>query len=207
MFKFDNFCVYLSMPGEGEKGATFAAEIILHLARLAHGDGHACGLTGAQWSALRYFSRANESSRTLLAFADFHVTTRGTASQTVTKLVKKGLLTRNPCERDARSSQIILTAEGRAVCANDPFGELAQEIENLSQGQLVELLKSLQQVMGRVVEDRQRRGFGMCSTCRHLGLCVEEEEDGALHVCLLTGLPLQSSEFDRLCMSYKPDAA
>ena len=68
------------------------AELILHLGRIASGDGLVGGLTPVQWTGLRYFARANRFSRTPSAFAAFHGTTRGTASQTVKGLVADGYL-------------------------------------------------------------------------------------------------------------------
>ena len=62
------------------------AELAAHLGRIAYGEGSEGsveGLTPAQRTALRYFSKANRFSRTVSAFAEFHATTRGTASQTV----------------------------------------------------------------------------------------------------------------------------
>ena len=68
------------------------AELVVQLGRITHGHGYTEGLTPAQWSALRYLSRANRFSRTVSAFAEFHATTRGTASQTVKCLVAQGYL-------------------------------------------------------------------------------------------------------------------
>ena len=48
------------------------AELIVHLGRIAQGDGFVAGLTPAQWTALRYFASANRFSRTPSAFAEFH---------------------------------------------------------------------------------------------------------------------------------------
>jgi hypothetical protein len=59
------------MPGERT-----VAEMVVHLGRRVCRDGD---LTAAQWRALRYVSRANRFSRTISAFAEFHLTTKGTA--------------------------------------------------------------------------------------------------------------------------------
>ncbi|MCP5093844.1 MAG: MarR family transcriptional regulator [Gammaproteobacteria bacterium] len=193
------------MSNRSETGAAIAAEIILHLARLAHGEGHACGLTSAQWAALRYFARANRSSRTLLAFADYHVTTRGTASQTVTNLVNKGLLTRKPSQQDGRSSTIDLTAKGRSLCEDDPVEELARAIAKLRPDFLKGLLASLDNVLERIVVDGNRRLFGTCPSCSHIIECASQDGRGRGHICHRTGLPLRSSEIDQLCVFYEPD--
>jgi len=85
------------------------AELVVQLGRIAHGYGYTEGLTPAQWSALRYLSRANRFSRTVSAFAEFHATTRGTASQTVKCLVARGYLSRTRSPRDGRSARLQVT--------------------------------------------------------------------------------------------------
>src|SRR5262249_11418773 len=75
---------YYLTPRSGDRKMSerAIAESIVHLGHIAQGDGFVAGRTPAQWTALRYFARANRFSRTPSAFAEFHGTTRGTASQT-----------------------------------------------------------------------------------------------------------------------------
>ena len=96
------------------------AELIFHLGRMSTGDGLVEGLTAAQWSALRYFDQANRFSRTPSAFAAFHATTRGTASQTIKSLEAQGYLTRMRSEHDRRSVRLGLTDKAKGSLANDP---------------------------------------------------------------------------------------
>ena len=67
------------------------------------------GLSNAQWVALRFFQGFNRFSRTLTGFSSFHSTTRASASQTISSLVRKGYLVRKPDERDGRRVQFDLT--------------------------------------------------------------------------------------------------
>ena len=67
------------VPSASPPSASHVAEQIVHLARLVHGGASDQCLTPAQWTALRYFARANRFSRTPSAFSEFHATTRGTA--------------------------------------------------------------------------------------------------------------------------------
>ena len=94
------------MAQRREIGARAAADLVLRLGRAALGEGFVEALTSAQWTALRYFSRANRFSRTVSAFAEFHATTRGTASQTVKGLIKQGYLARIPSDTDGRSARV-----------------------------------------------------------------------------------------------------
>ena len=191
------------MADSRDVDAGYTAEIIVHLSRLAHGDGLPGGLTASQWAALRYFSQANRSSRTLAAFADYQVTTRGTASQTITTLVEKGLLVRKESRIDRRSAQIDLTSEGRAFCESDRFNELVYAISELADDLRIDVLAALEGVMERIAENRRRRRFGTCESCGHLSVCIDHPAGETGHVCCLTGLPLNRSELDELCINYQ----
>jgi len=103
------------------------AELVLHLGHIASGEGLVEGLTAAQWAVLRYFARANRFSRTPSAFAAFHGTTRGTASQTIKNLETQGYLTRMRSEADRRSVRLVLTDKARAILVNDLFERRAME--------------------------------------------------------------------------------
>ena len=81
--------------------------------------------------ALRYFSRANRFSRTVSAFAEFHATTRGTASQTVKGLIKQGYLARIPSDTDGRSARVNMTDNAKAILARDPFEVVVDAAEAL----------------------------------------------------------------------------
>ena len=85
---------YPAMAGPVDVSSRTVAELVVQLGCLARGDGFVADLTLAQWTALRYFSRVNRFSRTVSAFAEFHGTTRGTASQTIKSLVQNDYLTR-----------------------------------------------------------------------------------------------------------------
>ncbi|MEE8227707.1 MAG: MarR family winged helix-turn-helix transcriptional regulator, partial [Kiloniellales bacterium] len=85
---------YPAMAAPVDVSAQTVAELVVQLGCLARGDGFVANLTVAQWAALRYFSSVNRFSRTVSAFAEFHGTTRGTASQTIKSLVQNDYLTR-----------------------------------------------------------------------------------------------------------------
>ncbi len=85
---------YPAMAAPSDISSRTVAELVVQLGCLARGDGFVGDLTLAQWTALRYFSRVNRFSRTVSTFAEFHGTTRGTASQTIKSLVQNDYLTR-----------------------------------------------------------------------------------------------------------------
>ena len=186
--------------------ATKAAEMMAHLGRLAHGEGFVCGLTAAQWTAMRYFARANRFSRTVSAFANYHATTRGTASQTIKSLVSQGYLTRTRLESDGRSVRFDLTEAGRVLYGNDPFEDLVCAIAELPQGLQSKLLTALERVMGRMARERQKRPFGTCPLCGHLDECVYRKDEVIKYLCRLENEPIEPSELEDICINFEPGA-
>lgn len=179
------------------------AELIEQLGRAATGEAFAAGLNPAQWAALRYFSRANRFSRTVGAFARFHGTTRGTTSQTVKALVRKGYLERHPVGGDRRSFRLDLTGKARRCLPEDPFLELVAVARALSPAQRAALAEGLEAMLDEVLRGRGRLRFGICALCRHLrieGCC---REAAGPHECGLLGEPLSEEETAELCVNFE----
>ncbi|MFO7858385.1 MAG: MarR family winged helix-turn-helix transcriptional regulator [Ectothiorhodospiraceae bacterium] len=179
------------------------ADLLLHLAYRATGAGHQPSLSSAQWSALRFFARANRLSRTPSAFARFHGTTRGTASQTVKALVRMGYLERRPGERDRRRSELHLTAAGNAALENDPAEALVQAIGSLPVSQRQGLETAIRQLNG-ILDAADDGTFGSCGEC-----CYLEDAGCGEAACALTGETLDAGDKERLCCAFvaAPDSA
>ncbi|PWC42079.1 MarR family winged helix-turn-helix transcriptional regulator [Azospirillum sp. TSO22-1] len=131
------------------------AEVMMHIGHIADSLGYSRGLKPSQWTALRYFASANPSQRTVSAFADFHATTRGAASQTVEVLVSKGLLTRVPVPEDRRVVQLHPTDEALALLQHDPLQEFSAVIAGLEQDDQFHLAETLSRVLRGLLMKRQ----------------------------------------------------
>ena len=185
----------------GESGV---AELVAQLGRIAHGEGFVGGLTPAQWSVLRYFSRANRFSRTVSAFAEFHGTTRGTASQTVKSLVNRGCLIRTRSRHDGRSVRLDLTEKGKKALADDPFVILIRAARTLSPTAHSRVERALQRMVRHVAQEYGRCPFGTCPSCLYLrgdGSCVEGRPP---YECGFLDEPLEEAELDLVCVNFKP---
>lgn len=180
-----------------DPGAALGAEIIIHLGRLAQSGGDS-RLTPAQWTALRYFARANRLSRTPSAFSAFHATTRGTASQTVKSLVALGLLVGQRSAEDGRSTRFDLTAAGRARLRNDPLRALTAVLDRLAPADRSHLLGALQAITAQLAAEQSAPRFGTCTDCSH---CDAETERA---FCRCAETLLLASEMDALCVSFAP---
>lgn len=136
------------MPGSASQRHAIAAhaiaELIEQLSRVtARGD--RSRLNPAQWAALRYVDRVNESARQIGAFAEFNRTTPSSASQTFTTLEKRGLVTKERGD-DSRRRTLVLTAAGRAMLAHDPLAALAHAVATLPERELSTLAEILESV-------------------------------------------------------------
>ena len=183
------------------------AELIVHLGRVSSGDGVVGELTSGQWAVLRYFARANRFSRTPSAFAAFHGTTRGTASQAIKSLVALGLLKQTRSEADGRSVRLDLTDNASAIVAGDPIEVLVRAADALPPGIRNDFSRSLHRMLGRVASETGKPAFGTCEGCAHFqdgGCC----QDGSpTYTCGLLNEPLVQQELNELCINFRSDRA
>lgn len=185
-------------------GGRATGELLLRLSRAAIGEGFVEALTSAQWMALRFFARANRFSRTVSAFAEFHATTRGTASQTVKGLVDQGFLTRTTSDTDGRSAHVDLTDKAKAILVRDPFEVMVAAAEALPTHLRAQLVKGLGRMLVHVVRQRNRPCFGTCSYCAHLRRDGGCETPRRPYWCGLLNEPLSSEETEQICVSFAP---
>ena len=178
------------------------AELVLHLGRIASGEALVEGLTPVQWAGLRYFARANRFSRTPSAFAAFHGTTRGTASQTIKNLEAQGYLTRMRSEADRRSVHLVLTEKARAILGNDLFESLVRAADTLPPGVRGQFANALQRMLGQVALERGKPTFGSCASCTHLEGDDCNREGEAPYACGFSSELLLREELDGVCINF-----
>jgi len=178
------------------------AELVFHLGRIATGEGLVEGLTAAQWAALRYFAQANRFSQTPSAFAAFHGTTRGTATQTIKSIEALGYLSRMRSEDDRRSVRLVLTEKARGILANDPLESLVRATDSLPPSVRGHFANTLQRMLGQVTQERGKPPFGTCTSCQHLESDGCKREGHAPYECGLTSEPLLLEELDGICINF-----
>lgn len=106
------------------------------------------GLNPAQWAALRYIAQSpvEREIPTISGFARLRLTTPSSASQTVSSLVRMGLVTRASAA-DRRQRPLRLTAQGETLLKRDPLRHLASMVAGISSESLVEFSGVLDVVM------------------------------------------------------------
>lgn len=115
------------------------------------------GLNPAQWAALRYFAHTAPETSGVMGFARHHGTTKGTASQTIAALEKKGFVARHRNQDDRRAFHLHLTAAGHNVLADDPLRELATAITALPNEQHIVMAEALERMLRLLLARRVAR--------------------------------------------------
>ncbi len=191
------------MPAKQNLSKYALAELVAQLGRMTYGESFANGLTPAQWMALRYFSRANRFSRTMSAFAEFHATTRGTASQTIKSLVQSGYLTRKRSKTDGRSVHFNLTYKSKKMLSDDPFEALVDAAGALSKSEYRTVAHSLERMLCKLAQQEGKCLFGMCTNCKYFQKdnCYQKGE--LVYICTLMNEPLEETEIKQLCVKFQ----
>jgi DNA-binding MarR family transcriptional regulator len=195
---------YPAMAAASDVSARTVAELVVQLGCLARGGGFVAELTLAQWAALRYFSRANRFSRTVSAFAEFHGTTRGTASQTIKSLVQNDYLTRKRSKIDGRSVDFTLTYNSKKLLAEDPFEALVLAASALSNSASHTIARSLERMLHNMAQQQGKCHFGMCPNCKYFqedGCYMNQKSD---YYCTWMDEPLKETETQQLCVNFLP---
>ncbi len=192
------------MSAKRETSKCAIAELVSQLGRMTYRESFSNGLTPAQWTALRYFSRANRFSRTMSAFAEFHATTRGTASQTIKNLAQRGYLTRTRSKTDGRSVHFNLSNKSKKILSKDPFEALVGAAGALSKSEYHTVARCLERILNNLAQQGGKYLFGMCTNCMYFQKDNHSQKSKSVYICTLMNEPLEETEIEQLCVSFKP---
>ena len=111
-----------------------------------------------QWAALRYYARAGRLTRTVAGLARFLGITKGPASRTTNRLVRRGYLSAEVNDADRRAPLISLTEEGRQALDDDPILRLAESIGRLTKEEKAAFASGLESVFETMLPDKREDG-------------------------------------------------
>ena len=148
-------------------------------------------LNPTQMAALGYLARANRFSRSPSQVADYLSTTRGTVSQTLKVLVKKGFVSEKTAETDKRALVFSLTEKGAQVL--EARTEFLDVLVAMGDADKDGLQRGVKELLSRLLERRQGRSFGLCKSCKH------HQAKGDKMWCGLLEVPLTASEETQIC--------
>ena len=181
-----------------DSAPTRIAALIERIGRFSRAR-EAATLPPAQWEALRFIARANSFSRQPSAVAAWLATTRGTASQTLMALERKGLIRKARHPSDGRVTRLEATPAGLALLEEDPMRGLVAAIARLPPLYAAALSQSLAHIAGDLAPEGARPVFAGCAGCRHL------ETRGEARRCRNFAADLTGEETILACVAHSSD--
>ena len=169
--------------------------LINRLARLDSAESWSADINPAQRAALEYLRDANRFSRSPSHVAEFLGTTRGTMSQTLKALSRKGYVLEERSESDKRSISYALSEHGAALLsAQNPISTTFDDLDAKTSQDLEAVLRLS---LRNIVEANAGKSFGLCKTCD-----FHESENGKPFCALLT-LPLTAGDAEKICVEHQ----
>lgn len=148
---------------------------------------------------LDYLANCSSHSDTPLAVAEYLGLTKGTVSQSISVLERKGYLHKTPDSHDGRVIHLSLSVMGRQLLAElKPMNIFAQAEQMLSNQRVNTVGEALNAVLLALQEASQVKSFGVCSSCTHF---IEQENH---HHCTLAQIPVSQDDADRICRHHQP---
>jgi DNA-binding MarR family transcriptional regulator len=174
------------------------------IARLMRAREHEGDLNPAQWEALRYLNRANRFSNSPGALTRYLSATKGTISQTLIALERKGLIAKAAREGEKRSLTLSLTTKGHEMLARDPWRALAKTIDDIGGKTRRRLFKGLRETLGVELKRSSEASFGNCTSCRFFREKGRDGQPHGPHLCMYFSQPLTARETVQICIAHEP---
>ena len=174
------------------------------LCRIMRAAEHDEGLNPAQWESLRFLGRANRFSNSPGALTRYLGATKGTVSQTLMALERKGFVTKSSRPGVKRSIVLTLTAKGEKALAGDPWSNLAKIAEELGGKTRKRLAKGLQEILAGALRKGGYRRFGSCPDCRFFREKGRQNDPSGPHLCMLFDASIAASETRQICVGFEP---
>lgn len=154
-------------------------------------------LQSVHLQVLDYLSRCNKYSDTPAALTNYLGMTRGTVSQTLLLLEKKGYLKKTTDTGDRRVIHLSLLPEGNAMLAQARPSELFIQAANLlNKDELTRYDEALVNMLSALQKSNKSHSFGICETCQFF----TELPDG--YLCGLTKEQLTEEDSRKICQEH-----
>ena len=149
--------------------------------------------------ALIYLSKANRYSNTPQALADYLGLTKGTVSQTLLLLDRRGLIERFEDDIDRRVVRLRLSSAGEQLLAeSQPALAWQNATRNISPNRIRNATSALREALVTLQVDNEAAVFGVCSTC---SWCQKLSQ--RIYRCGQMGDRLSGPETRKLCRVYR----
>jgi MarR family transcriptional repressor of emrRAB len=150
--------------------------------------------------ALLYLYKANRYSNTPQALANYLGITKGTASQSLMLLDRRGLIERYEDDVDRRVVRLRLSNTGEQfLYESQPAQQWQQATRNISPNRVRNAVSALREALMTLQEDNEGTQFGTCPGCEHF-----ERLSARASRCGLMGDRLSGPDTRRICWLYVP---
>jgi len=161
--------------------------------------GGAFGLQPVHLQALDYLSRCNRYSDTPAAVTDYLGATKGTVSQSLQVLERKGFIDKTTDTRDRRVQHLTVSEHGRRALAEIlPPPVFREALAHVSEGDHTEAVGLLTHLLTELQRSNLSKTFGVCNSCGFF------RSDGQSHHCGLTRETLSDSDIEKICREHEP---
>lgn len=159
------------------------------------------GLQAVHFQVLNYLSRCNKYSNTPAAVANYLGMTRGTVSQSLIILEKKGLITKIQDQKDRRVVHLHLLPDGQIILKQARPADLFENATEILHSTVSEGdpdASVFQKALTALQKANQSQSFGVCKTCRNFSM-----KDGQ-YFCRLTEEFLTEQDSEQICQEHQP---
>ena len=187
-----------------DKNPLVLLELVERLGNLMRGELRKAGadesLQPVHLHSLMFLAKANRYSNTPQALAEYLGLTKGTVSQTLLLLDRRGLIERFEDEIDRRVVRLRLSSAGEQFLADSqPALPWQNATRNISPGRIRNATSALREALSTMVEDNEGKVFGECSTCAS---CQKLSQ--RIYRCGQMGDRISGPETRKLCRIYVP---
>lgn len=124
------------------------------------------GLQPVHVQALEYLAQCNRFSNTPRALTEYLGLTKGTLSQTLQVLVRKGYIEKQADAEDKRVVRLNLLERGKQLLNNIPLANSFKHAEKkICKSNFVSYNEALLRTLSELQKANNTKSFGLCNTC------------------------------------------
>ncbi len=161
------------------------------------------GLQPVHLEAMLFLNQANRFSNTPQSLAEFLGVTKGTVSQSLLLLDRRGLIERYQDEVDRRVVRLRLSQQGEEMLEEmQPASMWQSATRNISANRIRNGVSALRETLYMLQNHNGARTFGVCNTCIY---CQRKSQ--RTHHCALFAERLSGPETRLVCREHVPKSA
>lgn len=157
----------------------------------------AMGLQPIHAQVLEYISQCNQHSDTPVVVAEYLGLTKGTVSQSIQVLKRKGYIDKRSDPADGRIVHLSLTTAGEELLQQmQPLSLFSKVEKDIAEYNYTSLNEGLNATLAALQKANHSRSFGICNTCSYFSQLDNHYQ------CQLTMLPLSQSDANKICCEH-----